>query len=42
MTEVTLVPLAPDAGHEMDEQFPDGMFRFEKRMNGCHKEDIEY
>ena len=22
----------PDAGQEMDEQFPDGMFRFEKRI----------
>ena len=29
-------------GHEMDNQFPDGMFRFEKRMKGCHKADIEY
>ena len=25
-------PNDPDAGNEMDEQFPDGMFRFEKRM----------
>ena len=25
-------PNDPDAGHEIDEQFPDGMFRFEKRM----------
>ena len=35
-------PNDPDAGHEMDDQFPDGMFRFEKRMKGCHKADIEY
>ena len=27
-------PNDPDAGREMDEQFPDGMFRFEKKMNG--------
>ena len=26
-------PNDPDAGQQMDEQFPDGMFRFEKRMN---------
>lgn len=26
-------PKDPDAGQQMDEQFPDGMFRFEKRMN---------
>ena len=26
-------PKEPDAGQQMDEQFPDGMFRFEKRMN---------
>ncbi|MBQ7173006.1 MAG: GNAT family N-acetyltransferase [Clostridia bacterium] len=25
-------PNDPDTGREMDEQFPDGMFRFEKRM----------
>lgn len=25
-------PNDPDAGQEMDEQFPDGMFRFEKRI----------
>ena len=25
-------PNDPDSGREMDEQFPDGMFRFEKRM----------
>ena len=25
-------PNDPDTGEEMDEQFPDGMFRFEKRM----------
>ena len=25
-------PKDPDADHEMDEQFPDGMFRFEKRI----------
>lgn len=35
-------PNDPDAGHEMDNQFPEGMFRFEKRMKGCHKADIEY
>ena len=27
-------PNDPDADHETDEQFPDGMFRFEKRMEG--------
>ena len=27
-------PNDPDAGKEMDEQFPDGMFRFEKKI-GC-------
>ena len=26
-------PNDPDVGQQMDEQFPDGMFRFEKRMN---------
>lgn len=26
-------PNDPDAKEELDEQFPDGMFRFEKRMN---------
>ena len=26
-------PNDPDAGQQMDEQFPDGMFRFEKRMD---------
>lgn len=26
-------PNDPDDGHETDEQFPDGMFRFEKRIN---------
>ena len=25
-------PNDPDSGNELDEQFPDGMFRFEKRM----------
>ena len=29
----TMHPNNPDAGQQMDEQFPDGMFRFEKRMN---------
>ena len=35
-------PNDPDTTEQMEEQFPDGMFRFEKRMNGCHKADIEY
>ena len=33
-------PNDPDADHEMDDQFPDGMFRFEKRMPGCQETDI--
>ena len=27
-------PNDPDMAASMDDQFPDGMFRFEKRMNG--------
>lgn len=30
-----------DAAEQIDEQFPDGMFRFEKRMEGRHEADIE-
>ncbi len=30
-------PNDPDAAHEKDEQFPDGMFRFEKRIEHTHK-----
>ena len=31
-------PNDPDMAASMDEQFPDGMFRFEKRMNGQEHE----
>ena len=34
-------PNDPDAAEQTDEQFPDGMFRFEKRMEGCHEADIK-
>ena len=34
-------PKDPEAGHETDEQFPDGMFRFEKRMKGYREADSE-
>ena len=34
-------PNDPDADHEIGEQFPDGMFRFEKRIGGHHEADIE-
>ena len=34
-------PNDQDAAEQTDEQFPDGMFRFEKRMEGCHEADIE-
>ena len=30
-------PNDPDAAHDTDEQFPDGMFRFEKRIEHTHK-----
>ncbi len=30
-------PNDPDTAHETDEQFPDGMFRFEKRIVHTHK-----
>jgi hypothetical protein len=34
-------PNDQDAAEQIDEQFPDGMFRFEKRMEGRHEADIE-
>ena len=34
-------PNDPDTAEQIDEQFPDGMFRFEKRMEGRHEADIE-
>ena len=34
-------PNEPDTDHEKDEQFPDGMFRFEKRMKGYREADSE-
>ena len=34
-------PNDPDTAEQIDEQFPDGMFRFEKRMEGRHETDIE-
>ena len=34
-------PNDPDVGQQMDDQFPDGMFRFEKRMKGCQEADIK-
>ncbi len=34
-------PNDPDTDHETDEQFHDGMFRFEKRIGGVHEADIE-
>ncbi len=34
-------PNEPDADYETDEQFPQGMFRFEKRMEGSHQADSE-
>jgi hypothetical protein len=34
-------PNDPDAAERIDEQFPDGMFRFEKRTEGSHEADIE-
>ena len=34
-------PNEPDADYETDEQFPQGMFRFEKRMEGSHQADFE-
>ena len=34
-------PNDPDASEQIDEQFPDGMFRFEKRMEGRHEADIK-
>ena len=34
-------PNDPDAAEQIDEQFPDGMFRFEKMMEGRHEADIE-
>ncbi len=34
-------PNDQDAAEQIDEQFPAGMFRFEKRMEGRHEADIE-
>ena len=34
-------PNDQDAAEQIDEQFPDGMFRFEKRMEGSHEADIQ-
>ena len=34
-------PNDPDGGHEMDEQFPDGMFRFEKRIGRANETDFK-
>ena len=34
-------PNDPDMGKEMDEQFPDGMFRFEKRMPASNPDAAE-
>jgi GNAT superfamily N-acetyltransferase len=34
-------PNDPDAAEQIDEQFPDGMFRFEKRMEGRHEAAIQ-
>ena len=31
----------PEAAEQIDEQFPEGMFRFEKRREGSHEADIE-
>ena len=31
----------PDAGYETDEQFPEGMFRFEKRIESRHVTNIQ-
>ncbi len=30
-----------DTDREMDEQFPEGMLRFEKRMKGCYEADFK-
>ena len=34
-------PNDQDAAEQIDEQFPDGMFRFEKSMEGRHEADIQ-
>lgn len=34
-------PNDPDATEQIDEQFPDGMFRFEKIIGGHHEADIK-
>ncbi len=34
-------PNDPDSTEQIDEQFPEGMFRFEKRMKGCPESDAK-